>query len=56
MAPKGEFPSCRSPKVTSTSLLNLEEMEISMVEHGKGGRSNKMKNSDCSDKREVAEA
>ena len=44
------------PKASVISLLNLEEMEIIMNGHGKGGRSYKMKSSDCSDKREVAEA
>lgn len=37
-------------------VLTLELMAITMSVHGKGGRSKKMKSSDSSNKREVAEA
>jgi len=39
-----------------TPILNLLALEIIMEIHGKGGRSRKMKSSDGSSKREVAEA
>lgn len=37
-------------------LLTSQLRDLRMTLHGKGGRSKKMKSSDCSDKREVAEA
>ncbi len=39
-----------------TSLLKLRKARHRMGLHGKGGRSKKMKSSEGSDKREVAEA
>jgi hypothetical protein len=37
-------------------ILKFRRLEIIIGVHGKGGRSNKMKSSDGSSKREVAEA
>jgi len=42
---------------TAEALMLTSDLTAAIIEaHGKGGRSKKMKNSDCSDKREVAEA
>jgi len=47
---------CRFSTVWSKSSLKLSLARHRMGLHGKGGRSKKMKSSECSDKREVAEA